>query len=432
MNSLNRRQFINESITLATAAALMFDPNAVHDVHAAATKIADKSAEEAARDENFWMTVQQAFDIDRRYIPLNGGANNSSPRTVQNAFIRYIEFVNGAPLRNQYDVLFPHRETARIRLAKIANCFPDEIALTRNTTESLNVAIFGIDLKSGDEVLATNLEYYSMQHALEQRVKRDGIQFKKVPIPLPPKNQDELVEVIENAITPNTRLILISHIIDATGQIMPVKRICEVAHKRKIQVIVDGALSFGYIDVDLKDLDCDYYGTSLHKGMHAPLGTGFLFVKREKISQLWPLFGSYQPQDDIRKFESIGTHPVAQFAAINQTLDFHESIGTARKRARLHYLKRLWADKLLQEPNVRFYTALEAEQSCAIANVQFKNTDPEKLYRYLLDKHRMQAWPIKDEIIQGLWAAPLIYSRVEDVEAFGEVLLKVAREGVPG
>jgi selenocysteine lyase/cysteine desulfurase len=345
--------------------------------------------------------------------------------------IRYIEFVNGAPLRNQNDVLFPHKETARIRLSRIANCSPEEIALTRNTTEALNAVIFGLDFRPGDEILTTNLEYYSMLNALEQRAQRDGVKVRKVSFPTLPCPPDLVLKTISNEVTSATRVIFISHIVDSNGQINPVQRICEMARSRGIQVVVDGALSFGYIPVDLKAIGCDYYGTSLHKGMHAPLGTGFLYVKKENIPLVWPLFGTNEPAGSIRKFESIGTHPVSQFAVINQALDFHEAIGAERKQARLHYLKKRWTDKLEENDNFEFHTSLEPDQSCGIVNVKIRNVDTVKLYQYLRDKHQMLAWPIQEKIVEGLWVSPLIYSRLEDLDAFANVMIKVTKEGLP-
>ncbi len=425
-----RREFLRSAGTAGATAC--FTPKAIREVEAAAQNLNAAKPEEAARDDSFWLQVRQAFTIDSQYLALNAGANNSVSRSALEALLRYIEFANLAPLTNQQTALRPQREAVRSRLASSVNCSPEEIALTRNTTEALNIVIAGLPLKTGDEVLATDQDYYSMLNALRQRAEREGITLKTISIPTPPKRIDELAETIERAITAKTRAILISHIVDPTGQIFPARRIADLAHARGAQLIVDGALSFGTIEVDLQAMGCDYYGTSLHKGLHAPLGTGFLYVKRERISALWPLFGAEGPRsEDIRKFEAIGTHPMYQIAAVNQALDFHEAIGVSRIRARLHYLKRYWADQLARLPNVRFHTSLEPDQSCAIANIEITGIDPSRLYQHLLDKHRIRAWPIKREDFQGLWVAPFIYTQPRELDRFVGAMTKIAREGLP-
>lgn len=425
-----RRDFLRAAG--AAGAIAIFTPKAIRAVEKAAQRLNAATPEEAAKDEDFWFQVRQAFTIDSQYLALNAGANNSAPRATLEALLRYIEFANLAPLTNQQTALRPQREAVRARLAVMANCSPEEIALTRNTTEALNIVIAGLPLKAGDEVLATDHDYYSILNALRQRAERDGITIKTIPIPTPPKTLDELAEAIERGITAKTRAVLISHIVDSTGQIFPVRRIADIAHARGAQLIVDGALSFGTIEVDLQAMDCNYYGTSLHKGLHAPLGTGFLYVKRDRIAALWPLFGAARPRsEDIRKFEAIGTHPMYQIAAVNQALDFHEAIGVSRIRARLHYLKRYWADQLARLPNVRFHTALEPDQSCAIANVEITGIDPSRLYQHLLDKHRIRAWPIKRADFQGLWVAPFIYTQPRELDRFVDAMEKIARHGLP-
>jgi isopenicillin-N epimerase len=425
-----RREFLREA-GVASAIAI-FTPKAIRAVEVAAQRFSAATPEESAKDEDFWLQVRQAFTIDSQYLALNAGANNSAPRATLEMLLRYIEFANLSPLTNQQTTLRPQREAVRSRLAALANCSPEEIALTRNTTEALNIVIAGLPLKEGDEVLATDQEYHSMLNALRQRAERDGITLKTIPIPTPPKRLDDLAEAIERAITAKTRAVLISHIVDATGQIFPARRIADIAHARGAQVIVDGALSFGTIEVDLQAMDCDYYGTSLHKGLHAPLGTGFLYVKRERITALWPLFGAARPRsEDIRKFEAIGTHPMYQIAAVNQALDFHEALGVARIRARLHYLKRHWADQLARLPKVRFHTSLAPDQSCAVANVEIVGIDSSRIYQHLLDKHRIRAWPIKREDFQGLWVAPFIYMQSRELDRFISVMMLIARQGLP-
>jgi selenocysteine lyase/cysteine desulfurase len=390
------------------------------------------SPEAAARNEDFWFHVRQAFSVDSRTVALNAGANNAMPRAALESFLQSVEFVNASPLRHQYDVMAPHRAALRSRIARMVNCSPEEIAITRNTTEGLNSVIFGLRLQRGDEVLTTDQDYPSILSAWRQRARRDGIELNAISLPTPPRAPGDLVEAVERALSPRTRVIQVSHIVDPTGQIFPARQIAEIARARGIQLIVDGALSFGVIPVDLGTMGCDYYATSLHKGMHAPLGTGFLYVRRERIAGLWPLFGVEKPDEaDIRKFERVGTQPFYQFPAIQAALDFHEAIGTERVAARLRYLKRRWADRLAALPKVRFNTPLDPEHSCAIVNVDLQGIEPRALYAYLRERHRITCWPIERASFRGLWVAPFLYSRPQEMDHFAEVMSGIAREGIP-
>lgn len=417
-------------MTGLAGASAAFSPYAIERLAAAAQQLGDATPDGVARNEDFWRTVQQAFNLDARYIALNGGANNSAPRTVHDAFVRYADFVNGAPLTNQPIVLGPLKETLRSRIAGLAGCSAGEIAFTRNATEGLNIVIRGLELEGGDEVLVTALEYETILQAWRQRAQRDGIVMRTIPVPVPATRMNDLADRFDRAITPRTRAIMLSHVVDSTGQILPVARVSEIARARGIRVLVDGALGFGQIGFNLRELGCDYYATSLHKWLYAPLGTGFLYVMRERIARLWPLFGAANPQsDDIRKFEAVGRQPVAALAAVGQALDFHESLGVERIRARLQFLKRRWTDRLSGHASVRFHSPLDAEQSCATALVEIQGIDSRQLYAHLLERHRIQAWPIVREEFQGLWVAPHLFTRAADVDRFADVMTEIARTG---
>jgi selenocysteine lyase/cysteine desulfurase len=389
--------------------------------------------DDLTRNERFWLEIGQAFSMDARWVALNANANNSPSRSTYEALTRNLALTASGPLAYQRDVFMPQREIARARLAAMANCSPEEIALTRNTTEAMNIVISGLELQPGDEILTTTQGHPTTMAALTQRAERTGVSLRQIRTPTPPHSLAELTSAIVEALAPTTKVVVIAHVVDPTGQIWPVRAVADAVHARGVQLVVDGALSFGAIEVDLQAMDCDYFGTSLHKGIHAPMGTGFLYVKRERIPDLWPLFGSDTPRgSDIRKFESIGRQPFYQIAAINQAIEFHESLGTTTIRKRTHYLKRRWADQLAGEPNVGFNTSLDYEQSAGIANVGIVGIDPEILYLYLLNEHRFQAWWIKHEECSGLWVSVFPFTRVDQLDRFADALRDVARDGLPG
>src|SRR6202158_4244524 len=342
---MNRRLFFQLAAGTAAVTAT------IDRVAAAGRSVKDHTPEEVAADEDFWTEVRSAFTIDRNIINLNNGYVSPAPRVVQEAMRRYLEYSDMGPWHTMINVLERQVETVRRRIAQTAGCDPEEIAITRNASESLENAQYGIDLKRGDEVLTTNQDYPRMLNTFRQRERREGIVLKTISFPVPPPSMDDLYRRFEQAVTPKTKLILLCHITNRTGQIFPVKKICQMAHARNIPVIVDGAHAFSHFPFKISDLDCDYYGTSLHKWTYAPIGTGFLYVKKSRIASTWPLMAAGRNQDnDIRKFEEIGTHPAANHNAITEALVFNEGIGIDRKAAPLRYLRDRWAHRLAENP----------------------------------------------------------------------------------
>src|SRR5437868_271957 len=369
---LTRRRFMRaaSAATAMTATALAsFSEGGISRILAATRGVTD-SPEAIAKDETFWREIQQAFTVDRSLINLNNGGVSPSPRVVQEALVRHLAYSNEAPVHTMWRVLEPQIETVRQRLARHFGCDPEELAITRNASESLEICIFGLNLKPGDEVLTTNQDYPRMLNAWRQRERREGIKLNTISFPVPPPSLDDLYSRFERAITPRTRVIHFCHITNLTGQIFPVKRICQLGRERGIEVIVDGAHAFAHFPFTHADLDCDYYGTSLHKWLLAPHGTGFLYVRKSKIKNLWAVMASEERNDDnIRKFEEIGTHPAANHNAIAEALTFHEGIGAERKAARLRYLFHRWAKRLDGQPGVRLLTSYDPQQSCGLANI---------------------------------------------------------------
>ncbi len=402
------------------------------DVNAAAKRVSHLPAEEAARDEEFWLDIRQSFSVTRGIVNLNNGGVSPSPRVVTEALVRYIWQQEDATAYMLWQILEPQSETIRTGLAELFGCDREEVAITRNTSDSLEALLFGLDLKPGDEVLTTTQDYPRMLTTLRQRERREGIVLKTIKIPVPAKDPSQITAAYEAGFTPRTRLVLLSHVINLTGQITPVRDICETARRRGVETVVDGAHSFAHFEFKRDDLGCDYYGTSLHKWLHAPKGTGLLYVRRDKIEKVWPLLAAEKSMDaDIRKFEETGTRSAAQRLAIGEALLFHRGVGPARKEARLRLLARHWMNQLKGEPNVRFNTPFDDEQSCALANVQVEGTEPEALCDHLMSRHKIYATPIVHEEFKGVRVTPSVYTTVKELDRFCEVMTAVARKGLP-
>src|SRR6188508_3331095 len=391
-NDIDRRSFLTSAgkglgliaLSSATVASLL------ENVTAAGKHISRLSPVEAAADEDYWTTIQQAFSVTRGIINLNNGGVSPSPRIVTEAFVRYTWQQEDATAYTMWQILEPQSETIRTGLAEIFGCDAEEIAITRNASESLEILLMGLDLKSGDEILTSTQDYPRMLTTLKQRELREGLKLNLIKIPIAPANVDDIAAAFERAVTPKTKLILVSHQINLTGQINPVKKVCEMARSRGIETIVDGAHSFAQFDFKRDDLQCDYFGTSLHKWLYAPKGTGMLYVKKDKIAKVWALMASEDKnRNDIRKYEEIGTHSAAMRLAIGEAILFHNAIGGKRKEERLRYLSRYWMNNLKAIPRVGFNTSFDPKQSCAIANFKIEGVDPVKLGGYLMSKHKI-------------------------------------------
>jgi selenocysteine lyase/cysteine desulfurase len=429
---LTRRGFLQTTGTASVAALAAFRDDGFTRLAAASSLVKDAPAIDVAADENYWREIQQAFTLDRTIINLNNGGCCPSPRVVHEALKRYLDISNQAPVYHMWQVLEPNVESVRRRLAAAFGCDTEEMAITRNASEALQIAQLGIDLKPGDEVITTNQDYGRMLDTWEQRVKRDGIKLTKVSFPVPPKSTDVLSQRLLSAITPATKVLHFCHITNLTGQIFPVKQVADEARKRGIKTIVDGAHAFAHFPYTVADLNCDYYGTSLHKWLLAPMGTGFLYVRKENIASLWPLTPAAASRaGNIRKFEEIGTHPAANHNAIAEALTFHEGIGIERKAARLRYLRDRWATRLLKNPKVRIHTNLtDPAQSCAICNVQIVGVPPAKVVARLWEKWRIIATPIVHDEYEGVRVTPNVYTTLEEIDTFASAMEEIAAKGV--
>jgi selenocysteine lyase/cysteine desulfurase len=395
--------------------------------------------DEVARNEDYWAPIVRAFTIDASVVNLNNGGVSPSPAVVQEAMRRHLEFSNSMPPPvSLWKILEPQKEGVRDRLAREWGVDTEEVAITRNASESLEICQLGIDLERGDEVLACTQDYPRMLTAFRQRERRDGVVLKLLELPVPGEDPAEVVRTYREHITPRTRMILVSHMINLTGQILPVREIVALgragAGRGPIPVIVDGAHALAHFRFSLADLDCDYYGSSLHKWLFAPHGTGLLYVRRERIRDLWPLFAAEEKQtDDIRKFEEIGTHPAANFVAIGEALTFSQTIGFDRKEARLRYLRDTWAKRLLAHPSgrVRLHTSLEPGGSCGIATVQVEGIASVALADWLWDSHRILTTAIEHEQFEGLRITPSVYTTLEDLDRFCGRVEQAIEHGLP-
>ncbi len=419
---MDRRNFLQ--LTTGTAAAALQSVAVKHAI-AATSSAARHTPEQTATDEDFWTAVRNEFTTDRTIINLNNGYASPAPRTVQDAMRRYLDYTNMGPYHTMIQQLEPRAEAARRMIAETAGCDPEEIAITRNSSESLEIAQFGIDLKPGDEVLTTNQDYPRMLTTFRQRERREGIKLKAISFPVPAISMDDLYQRFEQAITPRTKVILVCHITNRTGQIFPIRRICDMAHARGIPVIVDGAHAFNHFPFRIDELNCDYYGVSLHKWSFAPIGTGFLYVRKSRIRETWALMAaSTRQDDDIRKFEEVGTHPAANHNAICEAMVFNQNIGIDRKAARLRYLRDRWANALAANPKVKILHNPSPEMSCGIGMFGLNGADPGKLTEVLQSRYNIYTALSPHEEYVGIRVTPSVYTTLSEVDYFASVVEK--------
>jgi len=431
MSSTNRRRFLQRAGMFSATAILssLTQPAWSRNLEGALKDAKGVSPEDLATEEDFWYYIQQSFTVSPALINLNNGGVSPAPKTVQDAMKRYYDLSNEAPSYYMWRILDQGREPLRKNLARLAGCSPEEIAINRNSSEGLETIIFGLQLKAGDEVVAAKQDYPNMINAYKQRELRDGIKMAWINLDLPSEDEDYLVRKYVNAFTPKTKLVHITHIINWNGQILPVKKIAAEAHKRGIEVVVDGAHSFAHFDFKIPDLDCDYFAASLHKWLYAPIGSGLLYVRKEKIKNIYPMFAtSDNPlKDDIRKFEALGTRPFYIEQAIGKAIEFHDMIGIERKQKRLHYLKNYWMEKVRDIHGVKLHTSFDAKWGCAIGNVGIAGKKPNELDSFLLDKYKVHTVAITWENIVGVRVTPNVYTTTQNLDVLVEGIRHFAK-----
>jgi len=416
--SVSRRNFIHNSIAAGTLFPL-FSMDFKKDSY---------SLNDLNRDENYWKKVADMYHQNVKFINLESGYFSPSPESVKDYWVNFVNEINESPSYYMRTRQTEMREKVRKKLADYAGIQTDELILTRNTTESMNIIIQGIKLEKGDEILRTNLEYPNIIQALDMRERRFGTKIRIVDVPIHPKSQREIVDMVIGAVNKKTKVILISHMVFLNGQVFPVKEVCAKAREMGLETIVDGAHSFSHVDMDVSEIGCDYYGSSLHKWLGAPLGNGLLYVKKGNAERLWPLYGDTAYDDDnIMKLEHLGTRPCSDQNGIIPAVDFNLEIGKKEKSERLKFLQMRWASELKDNKNIILNTPLGEGQSYGIANVGVKNLHPSELADKLFDDHNIFTVPIDDDRgIRGVRVSPNLYSTVEDIDKFIEAMLTIA------
>jgi isopenicillin-N epimerase len=427
----SRRAFV-QGLAGAGVALPLMRSNAFGQLFKAEAVAGDRGPQALAQDETYWSLIQSAFDVDRTVINLNNGGISPAPTHVIDEMIRELKFTNELPTENMWNVLEPRMEGTRRDLAQDFGSDPEEMAVVRNASEANEIMIFGLDLKAGDEVISTNQNYPRMITSWQQRARREGIVFKQISFKVPPPSDAYLVDQFREAITPRTRVIEVTHITNLTGQIMPVRAIVQMARPLGIEVFVDGAHAFNHFPFKRDDLDCDYYGTSLHKWTLAPVGAGFLYVRRDKIPQLWSLMGSVETNKaNIRKYEEIGTHPQAHFNSVSAALTFSRGIGVDRKVSRFRYLRNRWAMPLLAESDrVKVLTPLTGDKSGAICLFNVEGLDYLKLSQWLWGKYKIVNTPILHPEFNGIRITPNVYTTPQEIDTFTDVVRKAIKGGI--
>ena len=419
---MNKRSFIKNAALSGIGATLGMD--ALASLFDAKKNV---SATALAADDAFWKNIRNQYILKPDYINLENGFYNFIPQPTLEKYIEHIRHINFHGSHYMRTVQRDNKKRMAAKLAEVAGCSPDELIITRNTTESLDLIIAGQDWKAGDEALMAIQDYGAMLDMFDQVSRRYGVVLNKVSIPNLPASDEEIVSLYEKAITPRTKLLMIPHMVNITGQILPVRKICDMAHSKGVEVMVDGAHAFAHIQYKINDLGCDYYGTSLHKWLSVPLGAGFLYVKKDKIAKVWPLIGDGNKDlDDIRRLNHVGTHPSATDLTVEDAIDFYNMIGAERKEKRLRYIQQYWTSRVKNVPKIIINTPTDDKRSCGIANVGIDGMTPADLAKRLMEEHKIFTVAIDTANVHGCRITPNVYTTVEELDAFVAALKKLA------
>ncbi len=419
---MNKRNFLKK--TALAAVGFPFYAGAASDIFSINENQTDIAV---LKDDDFWAKIRSDYQLKNDYINLESGYYNIIPKPTLKSLYEHIEMVNNEGAYYMRRVQWENKKRVTARLAEVVGCSPKNLIITRNTTESLDMVIKGMHWKEGDEAVFAQQDYGAMKDMFAQVARRYGIENTIVSVPNHPKSDDELINLYAKAITPKTKLLMICHMINITGQILPVRKICEMAHSKGVQVMVDGAHCIGHIQVDVDALGCDYYGSSLHKWVAAPLGTGMLYVKSEHIDNLWPIFAeSERDPGDITRLNHTGTHPVYHDLCIEQALAYYQAIGPERKEKRLRYLQEYWTTKVRSYPKIIINTPKDSQRACAIANVGIQGMKPSIMAKRLLDDYKIFTVAIDNTNVQGCRITPNVFTTTEELDTFVKALISLA------
>lgn len=424
-----RRSFFKKTASAAGALSLapLVSQAISEDISDALFSLNKLSPLAAATDEDLWARMAQAYTVNPNILNLNNGGVSPQPKVVQDAVDRYYHLSNEAPSYYMWQILDKGREPLRKKLADLTGVSHDELAINRNTTEALGTFTWGIDMKRGDETVMTKQDYPNMIHAWKQRELREGVKINWINLTLPVENDETVIKAYVDATTSKTKIWHITHLLTWTGQILPAAKLCAEARKRGIISIVDGAHSFAHVDYKISDLNCDYFGTSLHKWLCAPFGTGLMYINKPLIEKTWPIFPIDKPlSPDIRKFEALGTRSFAPEQAIGQAIDFHNAIGGKRKQERLHYLKRYWCDAVTKNPRIKLHISLKPEYSCALGTFSIDGMDVADIATKLFSEHGIHTVSIKWENVNAVRIGPNVYTTTKDLDRFIDAVQKIA------
>ena len=419
---MNKRDFIKTGALLGLGSLLPLEK-----LDALLARVSHRGATELASDEDFWSEIRSGYTLKSDYINLENGYYCIQPNATLEAFIQHVRSVNLDGAYYMRNVQQDNKKKMTARLAELAGCSTEELIITRNTTESLDMIIGGYHWNAGDEAVMAEQDYGAMLDMFKLVNKRYGVVNKMVSIPNHPKNDEEILQLYENAIGPKTKLLMICHMINITGQVLPVRKICDMAHKKGVKVMVDGAHAFAHLVFKIPDLNCDYYGCSLHKWLSVPLGAGLLYVKKENIAGVWPLLAeSDRKDDDISRLNHTGTIPVHTDLAIANAIDFYNKLGAERKMERLRFLQNYWTSKVRTLPKIMLNTPADSQRACAIANVGVKGLTPSELADKLLTVYGIYTVAIHTKTVQGVRVTPNVYTATYELDALVKALTEIA------
>ncbi len=425
----SRRSFIQKfgGLLGLTLSSPFYQTLQGQDLVSTIAKYQNTGLEEVVRDETFWYQIKQAYTVSPSILNFNNGGVCPAPKVVQDALDRYNKLSNEAPSFYMWRILDQGREPLRRKLAQLASCHQDEIAINRNASEALETIIFGLALKAGDEVVLSRQDYPNMTHAWRQRELRDGIVLKWVDLQYPIEDDEQIVKAYQALFSEKTKVVHLTHVINWNGQILPVQKIGRLAHQQGIEVVVDGAHSFTHIPYRLDEMECDYFGTSLHKWLCAPIGSGMMYIKKKKIAKVFPLFGASDPlSDNIRKFENLGTRSFPIEQAIGQAIDFHYLIGGERKAERLFYLKNYWVERVMEHPKISVHTSLKKGYSGAIALINCAGKTAPEFSHALQSKYKIHTTQSNWGGIVGVRISPNVYTTTRDLDILVDSILEIA------